>query len=273
MSTSAISPTSTIAAIDVHAHYGVYCNKPNALLNEWMSGEAEVVTKRAAAANTEITVVSPLQALIPRGHGDPVGGNEDAAQVVANNPALRQWVVIDPQEPRTFEQAAAMLQQPQCVGIKIHPEEHRYPIKEYGEVLFRFAAEHDAVVLTHSGEQNSLPEDFVPFCNKYQKVRLILAHLGCGWDGDPSHQVRALQKSRNGNIWIDTSSAMSIMPGIIEWGVAEVGAERLLYGTDTPLYFAPMQRVRIDQANISDSDKRKILRDNAVQLLDLKTAA
>ena len=48
-----------------------------------------------------------------------------------------------------------------------------------GRAIFEFAAEHRAIILTHSGEENSLPEDFVPFANDYPEVRLILAHIGC----------------------------------------------------------------------------------------------
>ena len=32
------------------------------------------------------------------------------------------------------------------------------------------------------------------------------------------------------------SSARSILPGLVEWAVAEVGAEKILFGTDSPLY-------------------------------------
>jgi hypothetical protein len=44
--------------------------------------------------------------------------------------------------------------------------------------LFAMDARHRAVDLTHSGERNSLPEDFVPFANRYPEVTLIPAHLG-----------------------------------------------------------------------------------------------
>jgi len=67
-------------------------------------------------------------------------------------------------------------------------------------------------------------------------------------------------------MYADTSSARSIMPNLIEWAVKEVGAERVLFGTDTPLYSTAMQRARINHADLSDADKRLILRDNAVKL-------
>jgi hypothetical protein len=62
---------------------------------------------------------------------------------------------------------------------------------------------------------------------------------------------------------------VGITSGLLEWAVAEIGADRILYGTDTPLYFAPMQRVRVDNAEISDEDKRMILCENAEWLFNL----
>jgi len=261
--------TSEIQAIDVHGHFG-RCDRPDRpLVTQFMSGDAATVVERARATNTRLTVVSPLRALMPRGNYDVVGGNNEAARVVAEHDGLLQWVVIDPREPRSFEQADAMLRSPKCVGIKIHPEEHLYPIVEFGEALFAFAAERRAVILTHSGEPNSLPEDFIPFANDFGPVSLILAHLGHGHDNDPSHQVRAIKAAKRDNVFVDTSSARSIMPGLIEWAVKEVGPQKILYGTDTPLYFAPMQRARIDQAEISNEAKAQILRGNAISLLRL----
>jgi len=85
----------------------------------------------------------------------------------------------------------------------------------------------------------------------------------------PEQQVRAIQASRHGNVLVDTSSARSILPGLVEWAVAEVGTEKILFGTDTPLYSVAMQRARIDQAQISESEKRAILYSNAQRVLDL----
>jgi predicted TIM-barrel fold metal-dependent hydrolase len=226
--------------------------------------------RRARHAHIVLTIVSPLTALLPRFHGDTVAGNIEAARVVAATPGLKQYVVIDPRRAETYLQAEAMLAQPQCAGIKIHPEEHGYPIREHAQAIFEFAARHRAVVLTHSSEQNSLAADFSPWADAFPEMRLILAHIGCGWDGDLTHQVRAIQQSRHGNVFADTSSARSIVPGLIEWAVREVGPERVLFGTDTPLYHTGMQRARIDNADLPDEAKRLILRDNAVRLFGLQ---
>jgi len=195
-----------------------------------------------------------------------VAGNIEAARVVAATPGLKQYVVIDPLRAETYAQAEEMLAQPQCVGIKIHPEEHGYQIRDHAQPIFEFAARHRAVMLTHSSEKNSQAVDFIPFANAFPEMRLILAHIGCGWDGDLTHQVRAIQQSRHGNVFADTSSARSITPGLIEWAVREVGADRVLFGTDTPLYHTAMQRTRIVHANLSAEVKRQIFWENAVRL-------
>lgn len=80
----------------------------------------------------------------------------------------------------------------------------------------------------------------------------------------------SIQKSRHGNLFSDTSSARQITPKLLEWAVKAVGAEKILYGTDSPLYFAPMQRCRVDLADIRVAEKRLILRDNAIRLLGLR---
>lgn len=255
-------------AIDVHGHYGRYDRDAmHPLVCEWMSATAEQVQQRASACGITCTIVSPLTALMPRFKGRAFEGNIEAAQAVEKIEGLRQWVVVDPRDPRTYDQADQLLKTPRCVGIKVHPEEHGYPITEFGDAIFGFAAERGAVVLTHSGEANSLPGDFVGLLNTHRDATLILAHLGHGPNEDPTHQVRAIQASRHGNLYTDTSSARSVLPGLIEWAVREVGADRILFGSDTPLYHTANQKARILASDLTDADKQRLLWKNAARLI------
>ena len=260
--------------IDVHGHYGRYHRGQNAFIDQWMTADAKVVAARARDVGIDYTIVSPLAGLTPRGEADAFAGNEEAVQTVAETDGLLQWVIVNPLQPRTYQQAEELLTQPQCVGIKIHPEEHIYPIREHGAELFEFAARHSAIVLAHSGDPYSLPADFIPHADAHPNVRLILAHLGNGGGaaGDPTLQVRAIQAAQRNNVFVDTSSARSLLPGLVEWAVAEIGVERILFGTDTPVYCTSMQRARIDHAEIGDDDKDRILSLNAADLLQLHGA-
>ncbi len=259
-----------IPAIDVHGHFGTYCRAEAAALDAtFMSATAAVVASRARRAGIQTTIVSPLSGLLPRGRANAVAANLEAAQAVAAAPGLRQWVVVHPAQPETLAQARRLAGQPRVAGLKIHPEEHGYAIAREGARLFALAAELGAVVLAHSGEEHSLPADFVPLANQFPDVKLILGHLGNGTT--PDLQVRAILAARHGNLYTDTSSARSLTPGLIEWAVREVGAARILFGTDTPLYFAAAQRARIDQADLGLQERRCILRDNALALLPALT--
>ena len=111
----------SVDAIDVHAHYGAYRGKPSPVWNECMSGDVDVVLRRAALANIRLIIVSPLSGLLPRGQSDAVSANGEAARAVAAHNGLRYWVLVDPTKPATFEQARAALPGPKCAGIKIHP--------------------------------------------------------------------------------------------------------------------------------------------------------
>jgi uncharacterized protein len=192
-----------IGAIDVHAHLGDFYREGGGLKNDLRGGHADVVLARAATANTRLTMVSSLKALMPRGASDPVTGNAELAELVAGTAGLMMWVVVDPLKPATYAQAAEMLTMPRCAGIKIHPEEHLYPILEHGRSIFEFAEKHGAIVSSHSGEEQSLPGDLVRFANDFPGVTLMACHLGCGFDDDPTHQIRAIQQSRHGNMYTD----------------------------------------------------------------------
>jgi len=54
---------------------------------------------------------------------------------------------------------------------------------------------------------------------------VLLARLGngAGDKGRVDLQVRAVQAAKHGDLWVDTSSARSILPGLVEWAVKELG--------------------------------------------------
>ena len=264
-----------VQAVDAHGHYGDYDQDEISELQReiFFSANVEEVLRRARHARTQFTIVSPLSGLTPVGRLDVLEANEEAAMVVDENEDLLQYAIINPRQRESYAQAADILQRPKCVGIKIHPESHQYPIAEHGDPVFEFAAKHRTVVLAHSGDVNSAPDDYVPFADRYPEAKIILAHLGNGGAaaGSPELQVRALQRAKGDNVYIDTSSARSILPGLLEWAVKEVGADRILYGTDTPVYYAPMQWARVVCTDLSAEEKRKILRENAFALFGLQS--
>ena len=69
-----------IQAIDVHGHYGRYDRGQADVINDFMSANGAEVVRRARLANTRLTIVSPLTALLPRFHGDAADGTQVVAR-------------------------------------------------------------------------------------------------------------------------------------------------------------------------------------------------
>src|SRR5690242_16909724 len=103
---------SEIPAIDSHAHFGRYLHA-DPLITEFSSGDARQVVKRAQACGVQWTIASPLAGLLPRGRSQDVPAANDAAfREVQKIPGLLQYVIVNPLQPKTYDQAREMLKAP-----------------------------------------------------------------------------------------------------------------------------------------------------------------
>lgn len=244
-----------LAAIDLHSHYNHGAaddHKTSKIYRADLGFLLEQYHHSNVAAGVFSTFASMNNfAVIPE-------ENEYAYHIAQNTSWVYQWVVVDPRQKETFEQAERMLQSPKCVGIKIHPYCHGYETVRYADQVFAFANERNAVVLTHPDAPEQIG-NVVPIVDRYPKMKLIIAHLGS------EEHIEAIRKAKHQNIYTDTSGYASITNNLLEYAVQQIGADKIFFGTDT--YSAGFQRGRVEYASISDEDKQKILRGNAVKLL------
>lgn len=256
------------SAIDIHAHFGdPSCFPQKGLEKEFMRLDLEHLKREYDRQMITAACISPMEAIFPADERALLRANDNMAELARKNDWFYQWVVVDPLLPASYRQAEALLPERKCVGVKIHPDAHGYAIRDRGDEIFAFCREQGAVLETHSGEAMSMPEELVPFADRYPTVKVIAAHLGCGSDGCIEHQVRAIRAAKHGNIYTDVSSARSILNYIVEWAVEQVTADKLLFGTDTPLHHVAMMKQRIEYANISEPAKAAIFCGNALGLL------
>ncbi len=164
------------------------------------------------------------------------------------------------------------------IGIKIHPAMHTYPIdgKKY-DPLWKYAAENRVPVLSHTWDatpQTTYPYELVPsqiyaqpkligrIAQRYPEVTIIIAHSGGHYRGH-LQAIEAVQKYDN--VYVDICGA-TISFGLIEWFVREIGAQKILYGSDLTWIDPRAHLGRVFGANIPHSDKEKILHLNAQRL-------
>ncbi len=240
-----------LQAIDIHTHFNsgspddvamddLYCCTPASIRQEY---DACNIGCGGFSSFASVCTVN-----------DVPGENEKAAQLAAQLPWFFQWVVVNPFDEDTYDHAERLLASPKSLGLKLHPSYHGYNLGDYGDRIFSFAAQRKATVLMHPDYMELVPD----FANRYPDCNIIVAHVG-------SYQhIECIQAARHGNVYTDTSGSASLRNQIIEYAVHAVGAEKILFGTDT--YACAAQRGRIEYARITDTEKTMILRDNALRL-------
>jgi len=248
--------------IDMHAHIGTYLNNHN------FDGDADRIISLAEKTNIDITVVSHFQALFNRDIDELLKANENTYKVVTKNPELAMWVVLHPLFEESWKQTEEMLEYNKCVGIKIHPELHNYNINRHIDMILDYSSRKKAIVLSHAGSKNADPLKIGEATNNYPNSIFIMAHLGneAGVLDSESH-INAILNSKCKNLFTDTSSSTSIYHGYLENAILKVGTDKVLFGSDSPIHFAPSQAARIVMSDLTSEEKGLIMGKNFLKVL------
>jgi hypothetical protein len=135
--------------------------------------------------------------------------------------------------------------------------------------LMQRAAELEIPVLHHAwykadgqAGNESTAAEVADLARRHPKVPIIMAHLGgVRWRG-------VLDIKPYSNVLVDTSGSQPVA-GLVEYAVAQLGAERVVFGSDWPLRNYAVQKARVSGAQISERAKACILGENAARLLRL----
>ncbi len=106
------------------------------------------------------------------------------------------------------------------------------------------------------------PTDVAKLAQRFPDLKLVMAHVGGDWE----YGLKAVRRCEN--VWVDTSGSIADS-GMIETCVNELGAERVVWGTDMPGADLLYTLAKIEGAAIPDSAKERILGGNAAGLLGL----
>jgi len=249
--------------IDVHGHIG----RTRGFRARFHS-PAEVVRLMDLTA-TEIMIFSAMPLLAEQFE---MGYREAVETLEAYPTRFRAYTVFDPNWPdvslRLLEQHQT---RPGFVGIKVHPSFHGVaPEDPRYRDLWAFANEHALTVLTHSWApdpanptQNLATADrFADILARHPRLRVILGHLG-GRDTGIRLSVDLMRA--HANCYADISGDTHYL-GLLEHVTAQVGPDRLLYGTDVN-WIEPRYHVgRVLKARLSADDRMRIYRNNALRV-------
>lgn len=152
-------------------------------------------------------------------------------------------------------------------GIKLHPDFQDFNIDDKKACDIYEAAEGRLPILFHTGDyryDRSSPKRLAKILNIFPKLTVIAAHFG-GWG---EWNKGSLCLADYPNVYIDTSSSLfAISPKRALEFIRAFTADRVLFGTDYPMWGINDEIQRFNKLDLTDDEREKILWKNACNLL------
>ena len=152
-------------------------------------------------------------------------------------------------------------------GIKLHPDIQRFQVDDPRCLkIYDLCQQHHLPVLLHTGDDrydNSNPNRLLPVLEAYPDLTFIGAHLA----GYSIWEEACDKLSHASNLVVDCSSSFfRLSVEKAEELIRRWGADRVLFGTDYPMWAADKELATLLSMDFTDEEFRKILWDNAYNL-------
>ena len=149
-------------------------------------------------------------------------------------------------------------------GAKLMPTIHAINlIGSLAHPMMRKAQELGIPVTIHSGGSPAHPLEIGVLAEAFPEVPVIMDHMGYR-----NYLGAALAAAKRAtNLYLMTTAVME--PHCIRDAVREIGAHRVVFGSNAPAVRPSTQILVIKQAELAPDDERKVLGDNAARLLGL----
>lgn len=157
--------------------------------------------------------------------------NRDVRRLTQEYPNLvLGWAYVNPAYPRAVEEFERCVADWGFVGLKLWvavrcTDERVRPLLEKARTLKVPVQHHAWHKITGNLPHESFPHELARAAADHPDVRFIMAHIGGDW-------LRGIAAVRHQpNISVDTSGSI-IEDGMIEMAVEQLGARRVLFGSD-----------------------------------------
>jgi uncharacterized protein len=253
--------------IDVHVHCGF-------MFFPIKASVSEDLIKAMDEFNIDVGIVSPIEGIFYAS----MDCNQKMYDSIKKFPdRLKGYIVVNPNYPmEAMEQLEKFSKIPQFIGVKVHPSWYNRPVDgpEF-EPVFNKCEELDLPVLVHSyviGDQEdqvSCPERIANVARRHGNP-IIVAHMG-GNSGRTCKVIKNID-----NMYMDISSGRERASQLYVWelgriddAVKEIGADKILFGSDMPLLDPSICFGMMEDSNLSGEDREKIMWKNANRIFKL----
>ncbi len=250
--------------IDVHVH---------ALPKRGHEDVVSEVVRQCGLNNVSLALVSIGGRISAFPDEDEVRySNDEARDFVAKCGGLGQWLAyLNPQNANCKDQLDQYIEEG-AVGVKLWCSLKQGDGSLGNAVKFlRYAGEKDMGVLIHtwqvtgrSGEAQITLQEFATLAERCPDTRLVAAHSGGNW----RHSIGTLRDDVP-NAHVDVSGYYPER-GLVEALAGDLGAERVLFGSDLAGRTQASQLAKVTLADITDAEKELIVGKNAARVFKLK---
>jgi predicted TIM-barrel fold metal-dependent hydrolase len=253
----------SVTAIDAHAHLG------SGFL-PWRTDDlaADLVATAAEAGITR-SLVSTLGTDSLLSHPSPAelrAANEITAAAVARFPdALAGVVYLSPEHPKaSLDELNRHVADGEFVGVKLWiamraADTRLDPLAERISELGVPVLQHAWYKTVGGTPDESTPADVAELARRHPGLRIQMAHLG----GAGRRGVADIAPYPN--IVVDTSGGDPVL-GEVDHAVLELGADRVLFGSDAPIRDPATALSKVLCAKLSEQDRQLVMHDNTLRL-------
>lgn len=258
--------------IDSHTHPLVH---PGQQLLPW-DHSAEAYLARVEGLGIERAAALVMA---PRGDLELTGALNDAVLALAGRHDGFFFPVCSV-NPADGDGAVAELERVVAAGarwLKLHPFSQEFDVAA-PEVtsLVRRAGELDLTVLFDAWSPTDVAQTgkFVQLALEVPETRLILAHAhGMDFPKLVMYEILANYEWWPRKVWVDISGTGSLLAGSpfaeqFTWVLRKMGVDRVLFGSDYPVYDPGEAIGAVAALGFTDEEQRAILYENATRLLE-----
>lgn len=240
--------------IDAHTHIGKTL---------YTSQSAADLLREMDASSVDRAVVCPMGAHLVV---DNQEGNDVMAAAMHNYPdRFIGFATVNPwYGARALAEIDRAVERLGLAGLKLHPPLQGFEADEDLVLpVIERAIAHGLPIYIHSGTPvSSLPLQILEVATRYPEGKFILGHMG----GADFYVDVPLSFPRARNVWLETS--LTPHAGYVREAVETVGADRLLFGSDSPTSLIASELCKIRVLGLPLEAQDRVLGRNMRELLE-----
>ena len=249
---SGAAARAALPVFDAHVHFGKWASTFT------LDDDADGMVRQMDRCGVERAALISLLACV----GEDDLGNGQVAEAISRHPdRFVGYATVSPHRPDADAALAHWLDDCGFRGVKIHTSMHSCAFtSDLYRPHWEAADARGLPLLVHGGADWATMDAML---DRHPRAQFLHAHAGAVWR--PGSQEVLHFAAAHPNYYADLAGSAH-QRGALQALVEAVGPERVVYGSDAPLFDFAYQVGRVVGADLSEAHKRLVLYGNAARL-------